>query len=75
MSAERLSGHPLSGGYDSYIIAPRVKKICPQAKIVICERHQFSMLRSIYIKMLKEGFIGGFNEFVSSSSWKRPFFL
>lgn len=74
VSAERLSGHPLSGGYDSYIIAQRIKKICPQAKIVICVRHQFSMLRSIYIQMLKEGFIGGFNDFVSSSSWKRPFF-
>jgi hypothetical protein len=74
VSAERLSGHPLSGGFDSYIIAERIKKICPQAKIVIGVRHQFSMLRSLYIQMLKEGFIGSFNDFVNSSSWKRPFF-
>lgn len=74
VSAERLSGHPLSGGFDSFIIAQRIKNICPQAKIVIGVRHQFSMLRSLYIQMLKEGFIGGFNDFVSSPSWKRPFF-
>lgn len=74
VSAERLSGHPLSGGFDSYIIAERIKKICPQAKIVIGVRHQFSMLRSLYIQMLKEGFIGSFNDFVNTSSWKRPFF-
>lgn len=74
VSAERLSGHPLSGGFDSFLIARRIKMVCPQAKIIIGVRHQFSMLRSLYIQMLKEGFIGSFSDFVGSPSWKRPFF-
>jgi hypothetical protein len=74
ISAERLSGHPLSGGVDSFIIAKRLHAVCPDAKIMIGVRHQRSMLASLYVQMVKEGFIGSFDTFISANSWKRPFF-
>jgi hypothetical protein len=52
-SLERLSGYPVTGGYDSLRIAHRLKSLFPNAKILIIVREQFSMIKSQYIEYLK----------------------
>ena len=70
ISAERLSGHPFSGGYDSFIIAERIYSCFPKAKIIIVVRNQIDMLRSIYQQLVKEGYLGNFTDFIKSKRWK-----
>lgn len=55
MSHERLSGYPHSSGFDSAIIARRIKNIFPNAKILIVIREQVSCILSNYFESLKEG--------------------
>jgi hypothetical protein len=52
---ERLSGNPHSGGYDSKQIADRLKKVIPDAKILIVIREQESMILSTYFQYVKIG--------------------
>ena len=46
ISRERLSGSPFSGGYDSGIIARRLHRIAPYAKILIVIREQKTNVES-----------------------------
>ena len=55
ISAERLSGNPHSGGYDSLIIAKRLKSIFPDAKILIIIRKQEDIILSCYKQYIKMG--------------------
>lgn len=52
-SAERLSGHPHSGGYDAAEMADRVKAAFGEAKILILVREQVSMLVASYKQYIK----------------------
>lgn len=55
ISAERLSGHPFSGGFDSKIIADRLKETFPNAKVLIVIREQASAILSCYNQYVKGG--------------------
>ncbi|GGP84951.1 sulfotransferase domain-containing protein [Shewanella ulleungensis] len=74
ISAERLSGHPYSGGFDTFLIAKRIKKLCPDAKIIIGLRNPKDIIVSIFKQMVSEGFVGNFDTFIATKAWKRPFF-
>jgi hypothetical protein len=55
VSAERLSGNPHSGGFDSKTIAARLAEIFPDGRILIVIREQASMILSTYFQYLKIG--------------------
>lgn len=74
ISSERLSGHPYSGGYDSYILAERIHDLCPEAKIIICIRNQPDILKSLYKQLVQEGYLGTFSDLINSKHWKSTSF-
>ncbi len=74
VSAERLSGHPYSGGYDSFIIAERIHSCFPKAKIIITVRNQVDMIRSMYQQIVKVGYRGKFTDFLHSKHWNSTAF-
>ena len=45
LSAERLSGNPHSGGYDSLQTAERLHRLFPQAKVLVVVREQTEEIR------------------------------
>jgi len=55
ISAERLSGNPHSGGYDSRQTADRLLQIFPNAKVLIVLREQAGMLNSLYRQYVRMG--------------------
>lgn len=70
ISAERLSGHPASGGYDRETIAERLSQTIPNARILITVRDQVEIVKSIYNQLLREGYPGTFTDLVRSQQWK-----
>lgn len=70
ISTERLSGHPISGGYDAPKIAKRLYQIDSNAKVIITTRDPKSFVVSVYKQMIKEGYCGKFNDFVKINNWK-----
>ncbi len=70
VSAERLSGHPLSGGYDSHAIAGRIHQIAPDALVFGVVRGQRSMIRSSYQQLVMEGFPGTIEQWLFAETWK-----
>lgn len=74
ISAERLSGHPFSGGYGSFKIADRIKLAFPESKIIIVLRNQEEMLLSVYRQLVLEGYMGKFKDLINSVGWKTPVF-
>ncbi len=48
ISHERLSGNPISGGFDSTIVADRLAELFPMARVAIVIREQRSFLTSFY---------------------------
>ena len=70
VSAERLSGHPFSGGYDSFRIAARIHAIMPEARIVCVVRGQAAMIESVYRQLVTEGYTGGVASLFDRRSWK-----
>jgi hypothetical protein len=61
---ERLSGNPISGGYDAVIIADRLKKLMPNAKILIVIREQLSFLVSCYNEYVNGGGACSFKNYI-----------
>jgi hypothetical protein len=55
VSNERLSGHPISNGFDRLILARRIRAIFPKAKILITIREQNAVIMSSYMQYLKFG--------------------
>lgn len=53
LSIERLSGYPITGGYDSYTLAHRLHDLIPDAKVIISTREPKSMIKAAYIEYLK----------------------
>lgn len=64
LSAERLSGNPHSGGYDSHAIMQRLALLFPQARVLICLREQQSILLSAWQQYVKIGGIAGLTEYL-----------
>jgi hypothetical protein len=55
VSLERLSGHPLSGGYDSRELGERLSAVLPGARILCVFREQTAMIASTYKQYVKTG--------------------
>lgn len=55
MSHERLSGYPASGGFDRELIAGRLAKSFPDAKILIIFREQSHWIKSFYQQYVADG--------------------
>ena len=55
VSYERLSGHPLSNGFDRQMICHRIKAVFPKARILICIREQRAIILSNYVQYLRNG--------------------
>ena len=70
VSAERLSGHPISGGCDNVQIAERIKTCFPDAKIIIVKRETRSFIESVYKQMVAEGYVGTIHQFINTNTWK-----
>ena len=70
VSAERLSGHPFSGGYDAIRIAERLQASFPEAKIICIVRNQLDMIQSLYKQLVAEGFPGSIHELIDQKRWK-----
>ncbi len=54
-SAQRLSGHPLSNGFDRAAICRRIKDVFPNARILMVIREQRAMILSSYMQYLHRG--------------------
>jgi len=65
LSAERLSGSPHAGGYDSKIIADRLAAVFPNSRVMLVIREQTSMLVSLYKQYVKVGGAGSFRQYVT----------
>ena len=55
VSAERLSGHAATGGYDAVRIARRLAAVAPDARVFWVVREQVGMLESEYRQLVREG--------------------
>lgn len=74
ISAERLSGHPYSGGYDSVRIARRIAVTFPDAKVVCVVRNQLDMIWSVYKQLVSVGYPGTLAQLMKMRSWKTTSF-
>ncbi len=75
ISHERLSGNPHSGGFDSKKIAVMLKRIFPNAKILINIREQKSLILSNYFQYLSIGGTDSLEKYLNTKyDGKRPFF-
>lgn len=68
LSAERLSGNPHSGGYDSEWIADRLAATFPGSRVLVVIREQADMLVSAYKQYLKRGGPGTLRQYAASPS-------
>ena len=71
ISAERLSGHPSSGGFDSDSISKKIYLSFPDAKIIVVSRDYDSFKISAYKQVVKEGYLGEFINFNDNAAWKK----
>lgn len=55
VSAERLSGAPHAGGYDSRDLAERLKAVFPEGRVLIAIREQRRMISSLYRQYVRAG--------------------
>ena len=74
VSAERLSGHAASGGYDTYRIAERLHATLPEARVLMVVRSQIDMIESEYRQLVGEGYPGRIASLWSDDQWKAPHF-
>jgi hypothetical protein len=71
VSAERLSGHAASGGYDTIRIAHRLHEVVPEARVFMVVRSQIDMIESEYRQLVGEGYRGRISSLWTSDAWKR----
>lgn len=64
LSFERLAGGINTGGVDSLILLRRIKRIFPDALILIVFREQRQFLLSSYRNLIRQGFAYGLKEFL-----------
>ena len=55
LSHERFSGYPPSGGFDSSIIAARLHRTFPDARVLIVVREQLASIYSMYLQYITDG--------------------
>lgn len=55
ISEERLSGHAITGGFDTFRIAERIAATVPDAHIWFVVREQVDMIESEYLQLVQEG--------------------
>lgn len=55
LSCEELSGNPQSGGYVNQLVADRLHRMLPEARVLIVIREQRSMIRSCYRQYVRMG--------------------
>ena len=67
ISHERLSGYPASGGFDRVLIAKRLVKIFPKAKVLIVFRKQEAWIKSFYQQYIADGGSESINDFLTNS--------
>jgi len=67
----RLSGHAFSGGYDSKLIADRVREVFPEARIVIVIRDQRRIIVSTYKQYVNAGGICTLEHFLEPTTENR----
>ena len=72
VSAERLSGHPASGGFDQVQIAQRLHACFPEAIVVIGTRDPEETKKSTYKQLVREGYLGKDLSAMESTDWKIP---
>ena len=65
LSAERLSGNPDSGGYDSVHVAEYLAATFPEARVLIVIREQADMLVSGYERYVRNGGPGTLRQYGS----------
>ncbi len=70
ISAERLSGHPFSGGYDTIKIAERIRVVFPFAKIILVVRRQADIIKSTYKQLVMEGATLSYADLFLQEQWK-----
>ena len=71
LSAERLSGNPDSGGYDSVHVAEYLAATFPEARVLIMIREQADMLVSSYKRYVRNGGPGTLRQY-GSPPWGPP---
>ncbi|MCB6180231.1 hypothetical protein LHP98_19170 [Rhodobacter sp. Har01] len=80
ISNEELAGHPYSGGIHGEIIAERIRRTLPEAKVLIVIREQRSMLLSVFADFVtRQNARCGLRRFLASRlqtqiPWHRPEF-
>jgi sulfotransferase family protein len=77
VSWERLSGHAVSGGYDSKELANRVREVFPEATILVVIREQRSMIVSTYKQYVMGGGPNSVDAFLAphySQNMRLPWF-
>jgi hypothetical protein len=72
VSAERLSGHPYSGGYDSFRIAERIMACWKESYVLCVIRNQPDIISSIYNQLVKAGFPGRLEKMFGVRDWDFP---
>lgn len=70
VSAERLSGHPYSGGYDTLRLARRIRDTFPKAWVILGIRNQKDLLISIYKQSVKDGYRGTLSDMLITRHWQ-----
>ena len=76
-SFERLSGHACSGGYDSVLIAERLRAVLPEGRVLVVLREQQAAIVSNYKRYVRAGGPGTLREFMlppQSSNLRVPLF-
>lgn len=68
LTFERLSGNPISGGYDQVTICNRLKELFPEAKVLFIFREQSDFLVSSYMQAVREGYAGSIKSYLSPPS-------
>ena len=72
LTAERLSGHPASGGFDQIQIAVRLHACFPEAVVLIGTRDPEETKKSAYKQLVREGYLGKDLAALESTDWKIP---
>lgn len=64
LSSERLSGSPHSGGYDAPMLARRLRRLFPEAKILLVVREQMGTIVSSYREYVRGGGVCSLEQYV-----------
>jgi len=72
LSAERFSGNPHSGGYDSALIAARFAEALPGARVLAIVREQRAMIASCYKQYVRVGGVCSAGAYLNPPLLGRP---